>query len=153
MSTQKMKNLYFNGAIQLSCDKFTLIALLAWMPAKCLAAETGKSNETAPIPKTITGDARAPLKEERAKENAKMSFRELIERVMLEGKDKPMSSPSVVELGFSKEVMSKAVRHKSKDSPDKQEHAFHVIYEQVKDRTSVPVAVIIMRTKLTERDG
>ena len=53
---------------------------------------------------------------------------ELVETVLKNGIDRPVNSDVAESLGLSGEVPTKAVRYKASESPDKWDHAFHVIY-------------------------
>jgi hypothetical protein len=66
---------------------------------------------------------------------------ELTKFVWEHGKEKPLNPPLSINLGFDGAVPAKAIRYKSKDTPDDRERTFHVVYHQTDDGQNEPFAL------------
>ena len=77
------------------------------------------------------------------KEQATRTWKNVIDYVMVNGSDRKLLAPTTKLLGYnSDEVLTKALRYKSDDSPDKMSHAIYVISE-VQDGKSAPREIIL----------
>lgn len=94
--------------------------------------------------KPVKQAATAPKKSE------KITFRQIADYVLKNGDDQTIDAPISRNLGFtSNEIKTKALRHKSKVSPDKKSHGFYVIFSKDADERLIPMEIVLSNTRIT----
>lgn len=79
----------------------------------------------------IAASAKSAGKPSSATKKSVNSFRTIADHVLKNGVDQTIDAPISRNLGFAlDEVPTKALRHKSKVSPDKRSHGFYVIFDK-----------------------
>lgn len=80
----------------------------------------------------------------------KITFRQIADYVLKNGDDQTIDAPISRNLGFtSDEITTKALRHKSKVSPDKKSHGFYVIFSKDADEHLIPMEIVLSNTRIT----